>query len=90
VLRAKAGLEYLDRPPTERLRFAILAQDQKQSGKRSIEIDEKALGTDHPYVGMGYNNLAVLLKHQGNYAEAEPLYRRAIEISMIGFMESVV
>jgi hypothetical protein len=31
-------------------------------------------------VAAGYNNLAELLQDEGKYAEAEPLYRRAIEI----------
>src|SRR5690349_23892956 len=43
--------------------------------------DEKALGKDHPTVAIRYNNLALSLKDQGKYAEAEPLFRRAIEIS---------
>src|SRR5262249_29598611 len=37
-------------------------------------------GKDHPHVAWGYNNLASLLQAQGKYDEAEPLYRRAIEI----------
>jgi tetratricopeptide (TPR) repeat protein len=48
--------------------------------RRAIEIDEKALGKDHPEVAAHYNNLALLLEYQGKYAEAEPLYRRAMEI----------
>ena len=42
--------------------------------RRAIEIDEKALGKDHPDVATAYNNLASLLEDQGKYAEAEPLY----------------
>jgi tetratricopeptide (TPR) repeat protein len=49
--------------------------------RRAIEINEKALGKDHPTVARDYNNLALLLKEQGKYAEAEPLYRQAIEIN---------
>jgi tetratricopeptide (TPR) repeat protein len=43
-------------------------------------IDEKALGPDHPDVATNLNNLAKLLYTQGNYAAAEPLYRRALAI----------
>jgi hypothetical protein len=39
-----------------------------------------ASGKDHPPVASAYNNLAVLLAYEGKYAEAEPLYRQAIEI----------
>jgi tetratricopeptide (TPR) repeat protein len=38
------------------------------------------LGKSHPNVATWYNDLAVLLQHLGKYAEAEPLYRRGIEI----------
>ena len=48
--------------------------------RRAIEIDEKALGKEHPDVATDYNNLAVLLQDQGKHAEAEALVRRAIEI----------
>ena len=41
---------------------------------------ERVLGKDHPDVARDYNNLALLLKDQGKYDQAEPLYRRAIEI----------
>src|SRR5947209_4891252 len=41
---------------------------------------EKALGPDHPSVASGLNNLALLLKAKGDYAGAEPLYRRALAI----------
>ena len=43
-------------------------------------IWEKALGPDHPRVGTGLNNLAELYRTQGKYAEAEPLYNRALAI----------
>ena len=43
-------------------------------------IAEKAMGPDHPDVGTDLNNLAGLLDAKGDYAGAEPLYRRALEI----------
>ena len=48
--------------------------------RRALAIDEKSLGTKHPYVATSLNNLAESLREQGKYAEAEPLYRRAIAI----------
>ncbi|MFL6417733.1 MAG: tetratricopeptide repeat protein [Bryobacteraceae bacterium] len=45
-----------------------------------MAINEKALGPDHPDVATGLNNLAVLLQAKGDYAAAEPLYRRALAI----------
>ena len=41
---------------------------------------EKALGPDHPDVAQSLNNLAALYVDQGRYADAEPLYKRALAI----------
>ena len=38
------------------------------------------LGPDHPDVAISLNNLAGLYQHQGNYAKAEPLYKRSLAI----------
>jgi tetratricopeptide (TPR) repeat protein len=47
--------------------------------RRALEIDEKALGPDHPNVAICLSNLAVL--HSTNrLSEAEPLMRRAVTI----------
>ena len=48
--------------------------------KRSLAIQEKALGPNHPDVAMSLNNLAVLYGDQGRYADAEPLYKRSLAI----------
>ena len=45
-----------------------------------LAIREKALGPDHPDVAKSLNNLAVLYDNEGRYAEAEPLYKRALAI----------
>ena len=45
-----------------------------------MAISEKALGPEHPDVATILNNLAGLYKAQGHYAEAEPLYKRALAI----------
>ena len=38
------------------------------------------IGPEHPNVALSLNNLAGLYHDLGNYAEAEPLYRRALTI----------
>ncbi|CAN0212696.1 unnamed protein product [Ectocarpus sp. 6 AP-2014] len=48
---------------------------------RSLAINEKALGRDHPAVATILNNLAGLLHSQGKYEEAEPLYVRSLAIN---------
>jgi len=48
--------------------------------KRSLAIQEKALGPDHPNVAFDLNNLAGIYRDQGHYAEAEPLYTRSLSI----------
>jgi tetratricopeptide (TPR) repeat protein len=37
-------------------------------------------GPDHPDVAQSLANLAVLYREQGRYADAEPLFRRALAI----------
>jgi len=48
--------------------------------QRSLTIDEKSLGPDHPSVATTLNNLAGLYESQGKYVEAEPLYQRSLAI----------
>ena len=48
--------------------------------KRALAISEKARGSEHPAVGTSLNNLALLYKAQGRYAEAEPVQKRALAI----------
>ena len=48
--------------------------------KRSLAIQEKALGPDHPDVGALLNNLSDLYQDQGRYADAEPLLKRSLAI----------
>ena len=54
--------------------------DAERLYKRSLAIREKALGLDHPAIAGSLNNLAVLYRSLGRYAEAEPLYQRALAI----------
>ena len=48
-------------------------------GERSA-FQETKLGLDHPHVAATLNTLATLRKIQGHYADAEPLFRRALSI----------
>ena len=43
-------------------------------------VAKKALGFNHPSVATSLNNLAELYKTQGQYAQAEPLYKRSLAI----------
>ena len=47
---------------------------------RDLAIKEKAFGPDHPSVGEGLNNLALLYWAQGQYGQAEPLLQRCLRI----------
>ncbi|HMD99609.1 MAG TPA: tetratricopeptide repeat protein [Terriglobia bacterium] len=48
--------------------------------KRTLAIDQKALGPEHPNVATNLNSLATLYYKQGEYAEAEPLIKGALAI----------
>ena len=41
---------------------------------------EKALPADHPTSAVSLNTLAILYQYKGEYAEAEPLFQRALAI----------
>jgi tetratricopeptide (TPR) repeat protein len=45
-----------------------------------LEINEKALGPDHPDLAHDLFSLALEYHRDGQYAEAEPLYKRALAI----------
>jgi tetratricopeptide (TPR) repeat protein/CHAT domain-containing protein len=49
--------------------------------ERLLSIREKALGPDHPQVGVALNRLGLMYVSQGRFAEAEPLYRRSLAIT---------
>jgi tetratricopeptide (TPR) repeat protein len=48
--------------------------------RRAVAILERASGPDHPDVAVLLNNLAEHLRREGRQREAEPLYRRALDI----------
>eukprot|EP00959_Pyramimonas_sp_CCMP1952_P303380 6348928-Pyramimonas_sp.AAC.1 len=47
---------------------------------RSLAIDEKVYGKEHPEVATDLNNLAVLYENMGKYDDALPLYERSLAI----------
>ena len=49
--------------------------------KRSLQIAEKVLGERHFYVSSGSSLFAVLLKSNGLYEEAAPVYEKSLALS---------
>ncbi|WP_235440906.1 tetratricopeptide repeat protein, partial [Limnoraphis robusta] len=49
--------------------------------KRVLEMYQKLLGDEHPYVAASLNGLALLYHSQGRYSEAEPLLIQALEMT---------
>jgi eukaryotic-like serine/threonine-protein kinase len=50
----------------------------KQTYERSLEIDRRVLGDDHPRVAMHLDNLALVAQNMGDLGQAERLYRESI------------
>ena len=48
--------------------------------RRSLTLNEKALGSEHPSFGASLHALAGVLSQQGKYSEAESLLRRSLTI----------
>jgi tetratricopeptide (TPR) repeat protein len=48
--------------------------------RNALAVREETLGPEHPDTAESLNNLAVLLRHQGDFAGARPLYERALAI----------
>ena len=46
--------------------------------RSALAVMEKAVGLDSPDIAPEMNNLAALYQRQGRYAEAEPLFKRAL------------
>ena len=46
--------------------------------QQALALAERLNGPDHPTVAVTVNNLALLHVAQGRYADAEPLYKRAL------------
>ena len=48
--------------------------------EKALKVAEETFGTNHINVALSLDNLAVLYQDLGKYAEAEPLFKRAMEI----------
>ncbi len=48
--------------------------------EEALKVAEETFGPNHINVALSLDNLAVLYQDQGKYAEAEPLFKRAMEI----------
>ena len=48
--------------------------------RRTLELKEKVLGREHPSTLDSMNNLAEVLRSQGEYEEAEMMHRRTLEL----------
>ncbi len=59
--------------------------EAKSVFERAVSIGEAALGPDHPTVAIGLNNLAVVLRQQGDLAGARERYERALEIDLAAY-----
>lgn len=55
-------------------------EDAEPLMRRTLEIDERSYGEDHPNFARDLNNLAELLRKTNRFDEAEPMYRRALAI----------
>lgn len=51
--------------------------------KQALEAAQASVGPDHPDTAVILNSMAVLGSAQGDYASAEPLYTRSLEIGGI-------
>src|SRR2546422_11191369 len=64
--------------------LALLHQGQyTQSmtlGLKALKLSEDSLGPEHPTTADSLNNLGGLYETMGDYAEAEPLFQRALKI----------
>ena len=55
--------------------------DDERRAREALEACERTLGPDHPDTLSSVANLGGIYSEQGRYAEAEPLYVRALEAS---------
>jgi tetratricopeptide (TPR) repeat protein len=64
--------------------IGLLASGNYEKGRvlaqKALQIAEQNAGIDHPDVASSLNSLAGIYKALGDYAEAEPLYKRSLSI----------
>jgi tetratricopeptide (TPR) repeat protein len=61
-------------------RRTLRASEDEPLFRRTLDIQERTMGRDHPDVGTTSMNLASVYVLQKRFADAEPLYARALEI----------
>jgi tetratricopeptide (TPR) repeat protein len=76
----KPAAELLDGLASYRHRLLAAYEQARLLFERALAIREKALGPEHPLTATSLNNLALLLKHQGDLAGVRPLFERALTI----------
>jgi tetratricopeptide (TPR) repeat protein len=54
--------------------------DAEAHSRQALELYQKALPPEHPYLAPTLSNLAVIYKNLGMYEKAEPLYQEALRI----------
>ncbi|MBM7845933.1 tetratricopeptide repeat protein [Herpetosiphon giganteus] len=59
--------------------------------ERTLAINERVFGVEHPETANSLNNLAEIFVYQGKYAEAQPLHERALFIreKVFGFLHDL-
>ncbi|MGO9740479.1 MAG: tetratricopeptide repeat protein, partial [Roseiarcus sp.] len=70
----------LDRLASYRQTSLAAYAEARSLFQRALAIREKALGPEHPDTATSLNNLALLLRAQGDLAGARPLFERALAI----------
>ena len=78
--REERAADLLDRLASYRHGALAAYAQARPLFERALAIREKALGPEHPDTATSLNNLAFLLKDQGDLAGGRPLYERALAI----------
>ncbi|CAF4908346.1 unnamed protein product, partial [Rotaria magnacalcarata] len=47
---------------------------------KALETQQKCLPSNHPDIAACYNNIGIILKHQGNDEDALTYFQRALEM----------
>ena len=48
--------------------------------QHALALEEQTLGPEHPELARLFNNLGAIREREGNYSQAETLYKRALTI----------
>jgi tetratricopeptide (TPR) repeat protein len=65
---------------SRQLRQAGKFADALPIARKSLELSERTLGSEHPGTARSLKNLAMLYSSTGDYLAAKPLYQRALNI----------